>query len=120
MKKSKQGADSFKEVSDERKVKELSQKEINLANDLETRDGVDIYRNYLIYCMTGDVMAMPMGGTVVLERDVNEFGRLSQLGDILGLSPMDIMKVHTDMAEDAYRNQVQYVNELFCRTVLVR
>lgn len=54
-------------------------------------------------------MAMPMGGTVVLERDTSEFGRLSQLGDILGLSPMDVMKVHTDMAEDAYRNQVKAI-----------
>ncbi|CAD7702465.1 unnamed protein product [Ostreobium quekettii] len=84
-----------------------SQKEITLANDLDVRDRVDIYRNYLLYCMSGDVISMPMGGTVVLERDMDEFGRLSQLGDVLGLPPMEIMKVHQDLAEQAFREQVK-------------
>ncbi|GMH36433.1 hypothetical protein BSKO_04301 [Bryopsis sp. KO-2023] len=109
LKKSKEGAESFKESDEVGDVKMSSQKEITLKEDLDLRDRVDIYRNYLIYCMSGDVLSMPMGGTVVLERDTSEFGRLSQLGDVLGLSPMDVMKVHTDMAEDAYRNQVKAI-----------
>lgn len=109
LKKSKEGAESFKESDEVGDVKMSSQKEITLREDLDLRDRVDIYRNYLIYCMSGDVLSMPMGGTVVLERDTSEFGRLSQLGDVLGLSPMDVMKVHTDMAEDAYRNQVKAI-----------
>lgn len=57
--------------------------------------------------MSGDVISMPMGGSVVLERDNTEFGRLSQLGDILGLAPMEVAKVHTDLAEQAFRQQVK-------------
>ena len=40
-----------------------SQKEITLKNDLEARDRLDIYRNFLLYCMSGDVVALPMGST---------------------------------------------------------
>jgi hypothetical protein len=38
-----------------------SQKEVTLAEDLELRDRTDIYRNFLLYCMSGDVVALPMG-----------------------------------------------------------
>ena len=44
---------------------------------------------------------------VVVERDSSEFARLSQLGDILGLSPLEINSVHSGLAEQAYRSQVQ-------------
>ena len=44
---------------------------------------------------------------VVVERDSSEFARLSQLGDILGLSPIEINSVHSGLAEQAYRSQVQ-------------
>lgn len=114
LKKSTQGAESFKAEDGSGTSKETSQKQITLGDDLDVRDRVDMYRNYLIYCMSGDVMQMPMGGTVVLERDASEFGRLSQLGDVLGLTPMDVMKVHTDMAEDAYRNQVNNSRCIVC------
>ena len=40
-----------------------SQKEITLKNDLDARDRLDIYRNFLLYCMSGDVVALPMGST---------------------------------------------------------
>ena len=46
---------------------------------------------------------------MVVERDSSEFARLSQLGDILGLNPMEINSVHTGLAEQAYRGQVQQV-----------
>ena len=46
---------------------------------------------------------------MVVERDASEFARLSQLGDILGLSPIEINSVHTGLAEQAYRSQVQQV-----------
>ncbi|CAL8468289.1 g7829 [Coccomyxa elongata] len=84
-----------------------SQKDITLKNDLDARDRLDIYRNFLLYCMSGDVVALPMGSTVVVERDSSEFARLSQLGDILGLSPIEIGQVHSQLAEQAYRSQVQ-------------
>ena len=40
-----------------------SQKDINLANDLDARDRQDIYRNFLLYCMSGNVVALPMGAS---------------------------------------------------------
>ena len=40
-----------------------SQKEITLREDLDVRDRLDIYRNFLLYCMSGDVVALPMGST---------------------------------------------------------
>ncbi|PSC73353.1 chloroplastic isoform X2 [Micractinium conductrix] len=86
-----------------------SQKDVTLAADLDIRDRTDIYRNFLLYCMTGDVMQGPMGVTMVTERDEGEFARLSQLGDILGLTQMDVYQVHTGMAEQAFKQNVQSV-----------
>ena len=83
-----------------------SQKEINLAEDLQLRDRQDIYRNFLLYCMSGDVVALPMGSTVTIERDTSEFKRLSELGDVLGLGQFDVAHVHRELAETAFRNQV--------------
>ena len=40
-----------------------SQKEITLKSDLDAKDRLDIYRNFLLYCMSGDVVALPMGST---------------------------------------------------------
>ena len=57
--------------------------------------------------MTGDVMQGPMGVTLVTERDESEFARLSQLGDLLGLSQMDIYGVHQGLAEQAFKNQAR-------------
>eukprot|EP00210_Caulerpa_lentillifera_P002696 g2576.t1 len=105
--KAKEDFESGKDEIGNSGVKMTSQKEITLKNELEERDRLDIYRNYLLYCMSGDVISMPMGGSVVLERDNTEFGRLSQLGDILGLSQFDVMKVHSDLAEQAFRQQVK-------------
>jgi len=86
-----------------------SQKDITLGKDLELRDRVDIYRSFLLYCMTGDVMQGPMGVQMVTERDEGEFARLAQLGDVLGLSQMDIYGVHQSLAEQAFKSQVQNI-----------
>ena len=40
-----------------------SQKEINLRDELDLRDRTDIYRNFLHYCMSGNVVSLPMGTT---------------------------------------------------------
>lgn len=93
--------------SNDEKDAEVGQKDINLAKDMELQDRVDVYRNYLMYCMTGDVITGPMGVQMVAERDEKEFGRLSQLGDILGLTQFDVMKVHQDLAEQAFKGQVE-------------
>ena len=36
---------------------------------------------------------------MVVERDASEFARLSQLGDILGLTPLEVSSVHSQLAE---------------------
>ena len=50
-----------------------------------------------------------MYSAVQVQRDESEFARLSNLGDVLGLTPMDINAVHTGLAEQAFRHQVQMV-----------
>jgi len=95
------------EKADEDGAVMKSQKEITLAKDMDLQDRVDVYRNYLMYCMTGDVIQGPMGVQMVAERDESEFARLSQLGDLLGLNQMDVMKVHQDLAEQAFKGQVE-------------
>lgn len=51
-----------------------SQKDITLKNDLDARDRLDIYRNFLLYCMSGDVVALPMGSTGALTGTSKYFG----------------------------------------------
>lgn len=46
---------------------------------------------------------------MVTERDPAEFARLSQLGDILSLGPLDISSVHSEFAERAYNESVKQV-----------
>jgi len=100
-------AEAPKEEKKEEEPAIVYQKEINLGKDMELTDRVDVYRNYLMYAMTGDVITGPMGVQMVAERDEAEFGRLSQLGDILGLTQFDVMKVHQDLAEQAFKGQVE-------------
>ena len=38
-----------------------SQKEITLREELDQKDRVDIYRNFLLYCMSGNVINIGMG-----------------------------------------------------------
>jgi hypothetical protein len=101
-----EGSDSMTTASG-KEIKMSSQKDITVAEDFDMQERVDIYRTYLMFCMTGDVVQLPMGGTIVVERDEQEFARLSQLGDVLGLSPMDVYQVHSVMAEDAYKAQCE-------------
>ena len=57
--------------------------------------------------MPGGGLSAPRRRAVVVERDSSEFARLSQLGDILGLSPLEVSSVHSQLAEQAYRHQAQ-------------
>lgn len=50
---------------------------------------------------------MPMGTALVVQKDTSDFVRLSQLGDILGLTPMQAASVHQSLAEQAFTNQAQ-------------
>jgi hypothetical protein len=86
------------------------QKDITVTDeDFSKQERLDIYKTYLTYCMTGEVVTLPMGGTIVLERDQSEFARLSQLGDLLDLSQLDVYQVHSGMAEEAFKMQAEAV-----------
>jgi len=102
-------ADGETVTIDGQEVKVKSQKVITLKDSMEERDRKDLYRNYLLYCMSGDQVDLPMGSSVVIERDQTEFLRLSQLGDVLGLTQLDVADVHKGLAEQAFRTNVQQV-----------
>ena len=85
------------------------QKVVTLAKDLELRERVDTYRNFLLFCLSGEEVKQPFGGSITIERDPIEFERLAQLGDILGLGPLDVAGVQSELAETAFRAQAQQV-----------
>mmetsp|Transcript_6027 Transcript_6027/g.21599 ORF Transcript_6027/g.21599 Transcript_6027/m.21599 type:complete len:1048 (-) Transcript_6027:701-3844(-) len=87
--------------------RERGQKVITLKEEMDVRDRQDLYRQYLLYCMQGEVRKLGMGSSIVLERDESEFARLIQLGDVLGLTELDTMQIHQNLAEQAFRNQAQ-------------
>jgi hypothetical protein len=70
----------------------------------------ELYKNYLMYSMSGDVVELPVGGVIRKKSSLvtrqAEMNRLQQLGDILGMSPLEVNAVHTDLAEQAYKSQV--------------
>eukprot|EP00249_Psilotum_nudum_P019718 c27384_g1_i1 orf=318-3365(-) len=85
------------------------QTEITLKDVLELRDRTDLYRTYLLYCLSGETTGMPMGTQIVVQRDNSEFLRLGQLGDLLGLNAMEVAAVHKSLAEQAFRQQAQVI-----------
>ena len=74
---------------------------------LDERDRVDIYRNFLMYAMTGDVVRGPMGVVMSVERDEKDFERLERLGKLLALPPASVAAVHRDLAEEAFKAQAE-------------
>eukprot|EP00899_Mesostigma_viride_P014051 jgi/Mesvir1/22647/Mv14082-RA.1 len=83
------------------------QKEITLREALEAREREDLYREFLLYCLSGNVVQLAMGSSVTIERDAAEFSRLQQLGDLLGLYPMEVMKVHQGLSEQAFESNAK-------------
>jgi hypothetical protein len=67
-----------------------------------------------MYSMSGDVVELPVGGVIRKKSSLvtrqAEMNRLQQLGDILGMSPLEVNAVHTDLAEQAYKSQVGALN----------
>lgn len=84
-----------------------SQSEINLKDDLPERDRTDLYKTYLLYCLTGEVTRIPFGAQITTKKDDSEYVLLSQLGGILGLTGEEIVDVHRSLAEQAYRQQAE-------------
>ncbi|KAF8060559.1 SULTR2 [Scenedesmus sp. PABB004] len=89
------------------------QKEITLGDDLEPPVRAELYKNYLMYSMSGDVVELPVGGVIRKKSSLvtrqAEMARLQQLGDLLGMGMPEVAAVHNDLAEQAYRSQAQDV-----------
>lgn len=88
---------------------EAQQKEITLADDLPISQRQELYKSFLLYCLTGDQVYAPMGTTITIERDQSEFVRLSQLGEVLGLNMMEVADVHRGLAEQAFRSNAETI-----------
>lgn len=85
------------------------QTEITLKDDLPDRDRTDLYKTYLLYCLTGEVTRVPFGAQITTKKDDSEYVFLKQLGGILGLTDTQIVEVHRSLAEQAFRQQAEVI-----------
>ncbi|KAE9606040.1 hypothetical protein Lal_00025003 [Lupinus albus] len=85
------------------------QTEITLKDDLPERDRTDLYKTYLLFCLTGEVKRVPFGAQITTKKDDSEYVLLNQLGGILGLSGKEIVEVHRSLAEQAFRQQAEVI-----------
>ncbi|XP_027369035.1 protein TIC110, chloroplastic-like isoform X1 [Abrus precatorius] len=91
------------------KLGKPGQTEITLKDDLPERDRTDLYKIYLLFCLTGEVKRIPFGAQITTKRDDSEYLLLNQLGGILGLSGKEIVEVHRSLAEQAFRQQAEVI-----------
>uniref|UniRef100_A0A803LCY1 Chloroplast inner envelope protein n=1 Tax=Chenopodium quinoa TaxID=63459 RepID=A0A803LCY1_CHEQI len=93
----------------EAKIGKPGQTEITVKDDLPERERADLYKTYLLYCITGEVTKIPFGAQITTKKDNTEYLYLNQLGDILGLTRKEIVEVHRGMAEQAFRQQAEVI-----------
>ncbi|PIN19551.1 hypothetical protein CDL12_07782 [Handroanthus impetiginosus] len=86
-----------------------SQKEINLRDDLSDRERADLYKTYLLYCLTGEVRTLALNVQVTVKKDDSQYILLNQLGGILGMTDSEIVQVHRDVAEQAFRKEAEVI-----------
>ncbi|KAM7256028.1 hypothetical protein ACFE04_011769 [Oxalis oulophora] len=84
-----------------------TQTEITLKDDLPLRDRVDLYKTYLLYCLTGEVKKIPFGVNITTKRDDSEYLLLNQLAGIFGLTKKEVLDVHIGLAEQAFKQQAE-------------
>ncbi|KAF5954351.1 hypothetical protein HYC85_007207 [Camellia sinensis] len=105
--------ESIQSLKKIRPSKELSgkasQTEITLKDDLPERDRADLYKTYLLFCLTGEVTRIPFGAQITTKRDDSEYLLLNQLGAILGLTNKEIVEVHRSLAEQAFKQQAEVI-----------
>ncbi|XWS71924.1 hypothetical protein CRYUN_Cryun03dG0180200 [Craigia yunnanensis] len=91
------------------KMGKPGQTEITLKDDLSERDRMDLYRTYLLYCLTGEVTRIPFGAQITTKKDDSQYVLLNQLGGILGLTIEETVEVHRSLAEQAFRQQAEVI-----------
>lgn len=108
--------DEWESLQTLRKVKptrvnmgKAGQTEITLKDDLPERDRTDLYKTYLLYCLTGEVTRVPFGAQITTKKDDSEYVYLKQLGGILGLTDKEIVDVHRSLAEQAFGQQAEVI-----------
>ncbi|KAF3454828.1 hypothetical protein FNV43_RR05276 [Rhamnella rubrinervis] len=108
--------DSIQTLQKIRPSKEISaklvkpgQSEITLKDDLPERERTDLYKTYLLFCITGEVKRIPFGAQITTKKDDSEYLLLNQLGAILGLSSNEIVEVHRSLAEEAFKQQAEVI-----------
>ncbi|KAJ7959915.1 TIC110 protein, chloroplastic [Quillaja saponaria] len=93
----------------EAKLGKPGQTDITLKDDLPERDRTDLYKTYLLFCLTGEVKKIPFGAQITTKKDDSEYVLLNQLGSILGLTSKEIVEVHRSLAEQAFRQQAEVI-----------
>ncbi|XP_062013776.1 protein TIC110, chloroplastic [Rosa rugosa] len=91
------------------KLGKPGQTEITLKDDLQERERTDLYKTYLLFCITGEVKKIPFGAQITTKKDDSEYLLLNQLGAILGLSTTEVVDVHRSLAEQAFRQQAEVI-----------
>ncbi|KAL6883554.1 hypothetical protein ACP4OV_010968 [Aristida adscensionis] len=91
------------------KLKQSSQKEITLKDDLPLRDRAELYETYLMFCITGETTNVSFGTAISTKKDNSEFLMLKQLGDILGLTRKEAQDIHIKFAEKAFVQQAEVI-----------
>jgi hypothetical protein len=90
-----------------------AQREITLGNAVDPAIRAELYKVFLMGAMGSEVVELPVGGQIRKKAGVPtrqyEMARLQQLADILGMSQPEVMAVHTDLAEQAFKAQAQDV-----------
>lgn len=90
------------------KLRKEIQTEITLKDDLPERERTELYKTYLVFCLTGQVTRVPFGVQINLKKDDDsEYVYLSQLGSILGLTDNEIVGVHLSLSEQSFRQQAE-------------
>ncbi|KAF6255592.1 hypothetical protein COO60DRAFT_1641425 [Scenedesmus sp. NREL 46B-D3] len=107
-------ADSSKEAAAEQP------KELQVKKDEDAVESGRAVQEYLMYSMSGDVVELPVGGVIRKKSSLvtrqAEMNRLQQLGDILGMSQLEVNAVHGDLAEQAYKSQPGDLAETACKS----
>ncbi|XP_058198739.1 protein TIC110, chloroplastic isoform X2 [Rhododendron vialii] len=83
------------------------QTEITLRDDLSEKEKKNIYERYLALCLTGTFSKGPLGVKMATKTKDHEFVVLNQLGQILGLTSKEILKVHRSFAEKTFRKKAE-------------
>jgi uncharacterized protein YdcH (DUF465 family) len=85
------------------------QKEITLKDDIPYLDRANLYEAYLHYCLAGEVTETTFGLHLPTKVAEDEYKRLDQLGDILGLNPDETRQIRVNIAEKAFIKDAEVI-----------